>query len=76
MTLVVDLTPAEAARLRSAARKKGLQPEELARQLIAGLEHLENANAPALVRVSEELRAMGRKALREHAAGRTEEFPP
>jgi hypothetical protein len=70
MTLIVDLSPSEEARLRRAARERGVPPEELARQLIAEL--------PAddtVPRVSDELRNMGRMALREHAAGRTEEFP-
>ena len=37
MTLIIDLTPAEEARLNAAARDKGIKPEELTRQLIAGL---------------------------------------
>ena len=85
MTLIVHLSPAEDARLRKAARARGVAPEELARQLIAGLPTAESnadqnpqprtAAEGALPRVSEKLRAMGRKALREHAEGRTEDFP-
>jgi hypothetical protein len=74
MTLVLNLSPAEEARLRTAANERGLPPEELARQLIANLKIPEVAGSTKL-RVSDELRAMGSKALREHAAGQTEEFP-
>ena len=72
MPLVLDLTSAEEERLRIAAWEKGLLPEELARQLIASL--LVEETGPS-VRVSDELRTLGRDALREHAAGRTEDFP-
>ncbi len=37
MTLTIDLSPAEEARLKAAALDKGVEPEELARQLIATL---------------------------------------
>ena len=72
MTLLVNLTPAEESRLKKAARDKGVQPEELARQLIANLPGPEPGPHP---QVSEELRAMGREAIREHSRGRTEDFP-
>ena len=38
MTLMIDLTPAEEARLAAAARREGLEPTELARKLVT--EHL------------------------------------
>jgi len=34
MTLMIDLTPEEEARLRSAARRDGVDPVELARKLV------------------------------------------
>jgi hypothetical protein len=37
MTLIVNLSPLEEARLCTAARRQGIAPEELARQLIARL---------------------------------------
>jgi hypothetical protein len=66
MTLIVDLSPSEEARLKQAAFARGVPPEELARQLIAGL-----PNDDTVPRVSDELRAMGRRALSEHAARRS-----
>ncbi len=72
MTLVLDLTPAEEARLRTVARERGMLPEELARQLIADLPGVEPKPS---ARVSDELLALGREALHEHASGRTEDFP-
>ena len=42
MTLTIDLSPAEEARLQSAARQKGLDPSTLAKQLVA--EHLPAAS--------------------------------
>ncbi|MEP6754990.1 MAG: hypothetical protein ABJA67_05785 [Chthonomonadales bacterium] len=72
MSIVVNLSPLEEANLRNAASEKGLPAEELARQLITGLEV--DGSRP-VHRVSDELRAMGREALREHAAGLTEDFP-
>ena len=70
MSRVVNLPPTEEANLRKAAKAEGLRAEELARRLIAGL--VIHIFQPT-VRVSDEFRAMGREALREHAGCRTED---
>ena len=72
MTLMINLSPAEERTLRTAALNRGVAPEELARLLIASLHVGEPIFAePGAPRVSDELRAMGLSALREHSAGRT-----
>lgn len=71
MTLIVNLTPAEESRLKKAAKDKDVQPEELARQLIANLPGTEPGPH---ARASDELRAMGREALREHSRGPHDEY--
>lgn len=76
MTLIVQLSPTEEDVLRSVAHDRGIAPEELARILIANLSVSSPTSADqSTQRVSPELRAMGMQALREHALGKTEEFP-
>lgn len=43
MSLTIELTPAEEARLAEAARKEGIEPAELARRMVA--DHLPPAEA-------------------------------
>lgn len=53
MTLIIDLSPSEEARLNRAAQERGVRPEELARQLIA---QLPGDGAP--LRVTDDLRRL------------------
>lgn len=58
MTLTIDLSPAEEARLKVAARQKGLAPSALAKQLVA--EHLpvEDPTLALFAQWAEEAKAM------------------
>src|SRR5215213_3676972 len=49
MSLVINLTPTEEARLAAAAQQRGLAPAELARQLVT--EHLPGSDPLEAVRV-------------------------